>query len=63
MSWLVERIVKAILRWLESKGIRFKKQIESDAAIDERIREQLEAAKQAKTDEEFDHAARDIFSR
>jgi hypothetical protein len=63
MAWLVERVVKAILAWLESKGLRIKTQIESDRRIDERIREQVEAVKAAKTDEEFDRAARDVFSK
>lgn len=63
MSWLIDRIVKAILSWLESLGFRVKRQVESDRRIDERIREQVEAVKAAKSDEEFDRAARDIFSK
>lgn len=63
MLWLIDRIVTAILVWLASKGIRLRKQIEMDGAIDRRTEAEAEALKNAQTDEEFDEAARDILNR
>lgn len=63
MSWLIDRIVKAILDWLLSKGIRLRQTSEADQAIDEQARESADALKKATTDEEFDRAAQDVLHR
>lgn len=61
MTWLIDRIIAVILRWLLDRGIRLGRQAKSDRAIDEQTREQAEALKKAATTEEFDDAAKDIL--
>lgn len=63
MSWLIKLIVGAVLDYFMKLFTKVRGQAKTDAEIDKKTKEQAEALKNAKSDEEFDEAAGNLSSR